>query len=279
MNGALTAIFSTLLDPLAVLDPALVLSLVALATALLMLLVFRLTSNQEGIRRAKARVIGQLLAIRLFPDDPWVTLRSLGGALRDNLVYLRHSLVPFLVLLAPLVLLLVQLDLRFSRLPLRPGESTTVGVVLAEPASAAPPDLRLEAPAGLAVETPALWIPSLREVNWRVRAEKPGAYELRFANGARSFSKDLVVAAEGSTHCRAPLVKLSTERTGGGFLAEVFHPAEPRLAADLEVASAYVDYPPREFKLLGFRMHWLVAYFVLSLAIAFLLKRPLGVEV
>ena len=57
---------------------------VSLLTALLMLFVFQLTSNQAGIRRAKDRIKAHLLELRLFKDNMRVTLWAQGGILRPT---------------------------------------------------------------------------------------------------------------------------------------------------------------------------------------------------
>jgi hypothetical protein len=269
---ALTALFDWLLSPLAGLDPALALAIVALVTGVLMLVAFRWTSNQEGIRRARGKVVANLLAIRIFGDAPGVTVRSLVGVLRANVGYLRHMLVPLLVMLLPMVLLLVQLDLRFSRLPLAPGVAAVVGVEFRD-RGGSPPGITLEAPEGIAVETPGVRIPALGEVNWRIRAAREGVHELRFAVGATSVTKRVVVAADRRLRTVAPA------RSGGGILEAVLAPAEPLIPRDAGVVAITVDYLPRPFAVLGFRVHWLVAFFILSILFAFALKRPLGVEV
>jgi hypothetical protein len=277
MTAALNAFFDALFSPLEALPAELVLALVSLATALFLLAVFRFTSNQEGIRRARGRLIAQLLAIRLFPDDPMTTLRCLGGALRANAGYLRHSLIPLLVLLPPMAILLLQLELRFAHLPLEEGASTTASITFRPGAlaSAALPPVGLAAAEGLEVETPPLPIPCLAEVDWRIRARRSGVHALRFeleGAGAGAIEKEVVIGGR-------ELRRLASARTGGGLLERLLHLGEPPLAAELGIAEIRVDYPPRPFRLLGMRMHWLVAFFILSLAFAFLLKKPLGVEV
>jgi len=253
--------------------PTLALVLVSLATAVFMLFVFRLVSDQDGIRRAKAGVLGQLLAIRLFPDDPWVTVRALGGALRANLWYLRRSLLPLFVMIVPLVLVIVELDLWFGRIPLLPGSSTRVAIVFANGDPGNTPEVALEAPAGLIVETPPLRIPSLHEVDWRVRAVSEGEYELQFRAGKNVASKRLI---SGSG---VQLRRVSPVRVRGGMIQAAINPGESPLDPSAGVESVSIDYPPRFFRILGLELHWIVAYFILSLGFAFVLKKPFGVEV
>ncbi|MBN2491782.1 MAG: hypothetical protein JXQ29_13125 [Planctomycetes bacterium] len=271
MNRILAAVFAAVLAPLGAVGPWLALGVLSLVTAVVMLLVFRLVSNQAGIRRAKARVVGQLLAIRLFKDDPWMTVRGLGGALRENLGYLRHALFPLLVMMVPVGLILVHLDPWFARTPLQPGAVTRVAVVVAPGADRSLPAVELHPSdtGAYRVETPPLRIPSLGEIDWRVRVEGAGSSELRFSVDGKTFAKELV-AGTGM-----PRVNAVRSR---GLLGALLYPGEPTLEGAPAIREVVVDYPAREFTVLGLSMPWWLAFFLLTLVLAFLLKKPLRVE-
>ena len=83
-----------------------VLSVFALLTAVLTLVVVRSTSDQKAIRRVKDRMGAHVLEVRLFSDQPGVVLRAYLSLLGNTVLYLRHSLRPFFVLAIPLLLLL-----------------------------------------------------------------------------------------------------------------------------------------------------------------------------
>jgi len=272
MNRILTAVVDAMFSPFQAVSPWIALAVFSLVTGVVMLLIFRLVSNQAGIRRAKARVVSELLVIRLFKDDPWMTVRGLGGALRANLGYLRHAVVPIAVMIGPVGLILVHLEPWFGSVPVRPGAATRVAVILDAPLGRPLPEIRL-LPSGAGAyrgETPPLRIPSLSEVDWRVRIEGEGVSELRFAVGDRTITKDLVSGAG--------LHRVTAVRTGGGLLATLLHPGEPTLDPALGIREILVDYPARDFSALGVSMPWWLAFFILTLVFAFLLKKPLGVE-
>ena len=212
--------------------------------------------------------MADLLAIRLFRDDPGSTLAGFFSLMGANLRYLGRVLPPFLVICLPLVLALVQLEARFGARPLRPGQTALVGVQLPGGEGVDLDALSIAAGPGLAVETAGLRIPALGEVDWRIRAVAKGRHLLTFRAGDQEFTKEVVVG-EG-------LLPLSPRRVSG-FLAGVLHPREEGLPAT--VTAVHFAYPAREFDLFGLAMHWLVAFFLLSLLFAFLLRRPLGVEI
>ncbi len=272
MNSLITAILDRILAPLREVHPVVTLACLAGITGVGMLLIFRFTSNQRGIARAKARIVGHLLAIRLFKDDPWITLRCLGRALVSNLGYLRHAVIPLMVMILPVAVLLIHLESWFGGRPLGVDEKTRVAVRYQASSLRSQPDVAL-LPSGdhaYECETPPLHIPALNEVNWRIRVLREGVHALRFKVNGQILEKRLVAGGG--------LVRLTPVRTGGGLVDGVFHPGEPGLAPGLGLEAISVDYPERPISLLGVSMAWWLAYFIMALAFAFVLRRPLRVE-
>jgi hypothetical protein len=115
----------------------------------------------------------------------------------------------------------------------------------------------LTAPSGIRVETPPLWIPSLREAVWRIAADTPGDYELAASVGGSVFTKTIRVSNA--------VVRRSPVRRDGAFVNQLLYPAEPPLADDGPVESIAVTYPRREVDVLGLRLHWLFVFFALSM--------------
>ena len=68
------------------------------------------------------------------------------------------------------------------------------------------------------------------------------------------------------------LVRLSPIRVDPGFLSQLIYPAEPALPADSPIRAIHLHYPDREISVLGLGMHWLIPFFVLSIAFAFALR-------
>ena len=57
------------------------------------------------------------------------------------------------------------------------------------------------------------------------------------------------------------------------------NPVETGLPGSSPAMSVDVPYPKRQFVIFGFSLHWLVAFFIISLFSAFAFKGVLGVEV
>ncbi len=104
VNAVLRPLFELALSPFRGLPPIVGLVVVSLLTAIAMLVIFKRTSNQDGIAAVKRRIHASLFEIRLFNDDLGAIMRAQMEILRHNLTYLRLSAVPMLWTLPPLIL-------------------------------------------------------------------------------------------------------------------------------------------------------------------------------
>ena len=268
VNTVLGGFVGALLYPFQSLPPIVGLLVVSALTAVGMLIVFRATSNQARIAAVKRSIHAGLFEIRLFNDDLRLILRAQVDVLRHNLTYLRLSLVPMVWMIVPLSLLIAQMQFHYGYDGLDLRRPALVKIQLAEGA-ADPQRLELTAPDGLRVETPPVWIPTLREAAWRIVPDRAGDYELSIQVDDRTYTK--------SVRTSSLIVRRSPVKLAPGFLNQLLYPVEAPLPANAAVASIELTYPEREISLLGWRVHWLVAFFLLSLVIAFALRNQFGV--
>lgn len=272
VNLVVGGIFDVLLYPFRGLSPWFGMVFVSLLTAFLMLWVFKLTSNQDGIRAAKNAIKAHLLELRLFKDNMPVSLRAQGRILRANGRYLACNLKPLLFMILPLVLVLAQINLWFGASPLRPGQVTLVKLKLAKAADPVGLDIGLEPSPGLTVETPAVRIADLGEVDWRIRAPESGPASLTFRVAGRTIVKPVAVAGR-------LLSKVPTLSVGRSVFQELLYPGEKPLPRDTPVTSIEVLYPTGGLRMFGLSVHWLVAYFILSIIFGFAFKGVFKVEI
>jgi uncharacterized membrane protein (DUF106 family) len=270
--SALTGLFDLVFLPFRSLHPVWGLTIVSLVTGLIMLWLWGKVSDQDAIKLVRDRIRGNLIAIRLFGDDLGLLFKLQGRIIGQTLVYMRYALFPMLILIIPVILILTQLHLRYEARPLLPDEQAVVKVELREdvPVDGA---VRLEVPAGVAVETPPVHAARIHEVSWRIRAEEPGEYELKVHTAGGVLGKELRVGEEwGPT---------SPRRTGMGFLDLLLFSGEDPIPEASPVARIDVTYPAQDppLTVFGFGVHWLIFFFVASLAFGFLFKKPFGVEI
>ena len=196
--------------------PALIVVGISLVVGLLMVVVFRYTSDQKAIHVAKDHLKAHLLALRLFQDQIPVVLRSYGRILLATGRYLRLAFMPLLFVIVPLTLVIVQLDRYLGSTPVEQGHAFLITAKVAD--RAALDATSLELPDGLAVTAPAVHIPAENEVAWRVTAAKDGNYIVDVKASGQTLSKSLVV---GSGFWRLSPVRLR----GNSWSASYFQPS------------------------------------------------------
>jgi uncharacterized membrane protein (DUF106 family) len=273
LNRALTGLADLALGPLAGLPPLLVIAAAALASALLVLLVMRIASNQTALAGVKRRIQASLLEMRLYNDDLRALLRAQRAVLRHNAAYVGYSLVPLAITAVPLTLAIAQLQAWYGYTGLPIGEPT---VVTAEVAADAATTLPVLDAAGFEQVGTARYFPTLRQVAWRVVPRQPGTHVLRVtaAGGA---------AAEKSAFADSPAAittaRRSPLRPGGSWLDQLLYPSEPPLESAGPLRAIRLPYPERSLAVAGLDAHWLVWYVVATFAFVLLLRKPLGVVI
>lgn len=283
VNVVLRALVSAVLFPFRGLPPLVGITVVSLVTAIAMLLVFKATSNQSAIAAVKRQIHASLFEIRLFNDDLRAILRAQRELLRHNARYLRHSFAPLLWMIVPFVLLIAQLQFHYGYQPVEPGTSVLVearladgwqdGTEVEDVEGFTKPVAHLSASPGVRVETPTLWAPELRELSWRVAVDEPGQHELAVEVAGERYTKLLDAGAD-----RFAQEQISPIRPGRSFWQQLLYPAEPPLPEG-PVESISVSYEDADVWFLGWNTHWMVIFFILSIAFAFMLRNRFGVSI
>jgi len=275
VNRALGALFDLLVLPFRGMPAGVGLTVISALVSAGMLLAFRRVSDQDALDKVKRRIHAGVYEIRLYKDDLRTIFAAQLATFRHTATYFRLSMVPMLWIMIPIVIVVIQLQFQYGYASLEPGESTVVKVEFTEEGAARVAetdgaDLSLEAPAGVRVETPAVWAPAVRQALWRVGAQEPGRHELVVHVGDETFTKSLRVS--GSTVLRSPV-------RPAGLLGQIVYPAEAPLPSGSGIASISVAYADADVSLLGWEMHWIIAFFILTMVFAFALAKPMGVKI
>jgi hypothetical protein len=242
---------------------------VAAVTGVLMLVMFKYTSNQRAIKQARAAIKANLLALSLFKDSAAVTLRSQGRILVGAGTLLLLAIVPMLVMLVPMSLLIGQLALWYQARPLRIGEEVVVTLKLAE---AKPDAARLSANDGYDVSVGPVRVPSEHMVCWNVQARQPGLHHLAFDVGNERVEKELAVG-DG-------FMPVSQSRPSWSWEEALLDPKETPFSPGSPVQAIEIEYPRRpSWTIFGWVISLLMIYwFAASMVAAFLAKPFLKVN-
>jgi len=237
----------------------------------LMLLIFKWSTDQEKLVAARRVLTGRVYEMGLYQDHLSVLAKIQRDLFVANLRYLRYSLPALAVIILPMILILAQLDARYGRRPFLPGETTLLRVELGPEATTLIEGIRLEAPAGVAIETAPVRDFQAGVAVWRLRAEAAGHHDVRvvLADG-QAVTKAFFVGDD------APRLAHTREHESLGRL--LFNPAEAPIPRDSPVRKLRLTVPGRELEFLGLRTSWLVALIVFSLAAGLAVKNVIRVK-
>jgi hypothetical protein len=270
LNAAANALGEWLLAPIGVLPGWLSAVVIAAATGVLLLFIFKYTSNQRAIKRVRDDIDAHLLALKLFKDSAWTTVRAQGRLLAGAGRLLVLALAPTAVMVLPVALTLGQLSLWYQQRPLSLGEESVVTLKLnGNPADAFPAVSLAPSDAVETIVGPVR-VRSKREVCWNIKASATGHHRLAFQVGTQTIDKELAIG-DG-------FMRVSARRPGWAWSEALMYPAEGPFPADSPVRSVEIAYPARPGWLTG-SDRWVICWFAISLAAAFCFRRVLGVNV
>ncbi len=247
--------------------PLVGLTILAASVGAAMLWTFGRTSNQKRLKEVKRRVQAGLLELRVFVDEPAVSLRAQRRLIQANLHYLALALRSAIWVAVPIGLLLIHLESFYERAPLPLSQAAVVTMRMTADWTPSSPPPELVAPPSVAVLGPPVRVAAAREVSWRIRPSSPGSQKLLFRFNGQQVSK-WVEAGDRPGYV--------TGRRVRSAWATILSPGESHMDA------AFADwieirYPAAELRMFGFRVNWLVWFLLVSTAAALLLRKRFGV--
>jgi hypothetical protein len=254
---------------LSFLPPLVGLTCVAAVVGAGMVRIFGRTSNQSGMKQVKRQIQAGLLELRLFVDEPGISLRAQRALLVANLRYLAFALRPALWMTVPVGLLLIHLAAFYEHAPLPLAEPAVVTMQMNAAWDPSGPPPELIAPQGVAILGPPVRVEATREVSWRVMPLFPGSRMLQFRFNRETVSK-VMEAGEPQRY-----VPGRTVRSEWGLISS---PGEGRLQAGF-AEWIEIGYPETDFRVFGARVNWLVWFLVVSMVAGLFLRKRFDVVI
>jgi hypothetical protein len=253
-----------LLAPVAILPGWFSLTLISAVLGILLLIVFKHTSDQKSIAVIRDNIKADLLAIRLFKDGNFLPLRIQADLFISSFKLLYYSIAPMAVMIIPVSLILVQLGTWYQARPFQIGDVFIVKVELKENFSTWP-DLKLDSKPSAEIETGPVRIISRKEVYWNLKPLEKGYHDLIFFIGDEVIQKKLAVG-DG-------FMRISSSRPGP-VLKDIFlNPLEEPIGKDSIVRAISIEYPERSSRIYGTGW-WLLYLFIISM-VSTLIFKPL----
>ncbi|MHC4457164.1 MAG: hypothetical protein ACYS0I_08740 [Planctomycetota bacterium] len=245
-------------------------TIIAAVTGVILLIIFKYTSNQSAIGRIRDDIKANMLALKLFKDSMVVTLQAQGRVFRGAFLLFIYAIRPMLVMIVPVSLLLAQLGLWYQSRPLLPGEETVVTMKLNDNIETPWPIVSLEPISTVEVTMDPVRAFSKHEIYWKIKANESGYQHIVFNIDQQQIEKELAVG-DG-------FMRVSIQRPGWHASDILLHPWERPFGPDSAVQSISIDYPNRLSKTSGTGW-WLIYFFIASMVFAFIFKPFLKVKI
>lgn len=240
----MNALFDLLLLPFRTLDPLWGLMWISALAGLMMILVFKKTSNQQAISKLRKKMASRALGMLLFLESPATVVKLAFGLIIDNFIYLWHLLKPMLIITLPFVLIASQLDARYSRSPESIEQPSTVTVVWKDSVLS---ENLTEPEAGFLI-SPIVTIGDSLEQSFS------------FTGSSGMFTYEAMGIRLGSTGGSGSIIIRGSEQNG--FMRNLFRPWNSKANDNITEVRAHIQ--ERNFNILGKKWNWFTVFLVFS---------------
>jgi hypothetical protein len=255
--------------PFVALPPWLALTVMSAIGGIVGMWLYGLASNQAALKRVSDKTRANLLAMKIFKEELSVTFVSQGRLFLAVMQRLWLTVRPILIMSAPFVLAMSQMGARFEHRPFVPGESTIVTLELSRDAWGDHRNVDPTLSEGLTLETPALRDAKKSTVQWRVRVGEAGPHTIAWMIGDHKIEKQLATGDD--------LVVTSAKRPTS-FGEQILYPSEVPFSTGSPVVSVAASMPKRSTPILGYDIHWLISFLLLSIVFGLMAKPFLKVQ-
>jgi uncharacterized membrane protein (DUF106 family) len=270
LNSVMNSVAGALFAPVAVLPGWLSITIISAVLGVLLLLIFKYTSNQKAIGNVRDAVNANLIAAWLFKDSISVTIKSQVKVFAASFKLLIYALIPMLVMIIPVSLILAQMGLWYQARPLSVSDEPVMVKLRLNESLQGFPLVRLEPSEVFQKTTGPVKIVTKKEVLWELKPLKKGVQELVFDVDGEKYTKQFVVG-DG-------FMKVSLMRPGMNLGDLFLHPLEKPFTKDSQVTSIEIVYPERASKVCGTDW-WIFYFFICSMVFAFAFKPFLNVRI
>ena len=223
---------------------------------------FYWTMNKESSERAKNKIKAHLLEMVLYQHDITLSLRALRKIIVANLIYLKTTLIPLVVILIPCIIIMGQLYTRYASKSFSKGDEFVVKSFVSDTRYLY--DISLDLSKGLQLDAPALRIQERGEINWRIKA---------IAGGAQSVN---VILPDGKTYSHAVYIERTESKLPPGryksWVQNFLFPGAETIEKNSPIKAITIQYPSATHNFFGWHTSWLVIFCIVSIVVGFGLK-------
>ncbi len=270
INVVTNAIFGFFFAPISFVPGWLSITVISAVMGVLLLYLFKFTSNQDAIGRVRDRINANLLAVRLFKDSILVAFKSQGSVFLASFQLLYFAIVPMLVMIVPVSLIIAQMSLWYQFRPVDLADDPVVIKLKLNDELKKLPQVELKPHSAVKSIVGPVRVFSKKEVYWKITPIKEGIHSLVFNVGNKQATKQLAIGKG--------FVRVSPLRPGADFFDVFLYPFEKPFASNSIVNSISIDYPERVSWINGTDW-WIIYFFIVSMIFAFAFKPLIKVRI
>jgi hypothetical protein len=253
--------------------------IISAISALIFLIIFKHTSNQKKIHHYKNKILAYILEIRLYKDQPILTIKNILFILGNNFIYLRYTLIPMIAIIPLLLIISVQLNNRYGYSPLEIDNRFIIRAdldkTIVSDIGASLERIRCDTSKGLFLETSPIRIASEASIFWRAK--------IISQNSGRHFCK-IVIAGTDDTVSKDIFTyetreRFSPERCKWQLRCLFVNNAEDFIPETSPFKAVSVTYARATYSFLGWHIDSIILYFILTLLFGFAFKPILKVNI
>lgn len=275
---AIQRIIDYLFLPFSSFSPCYGLAFATLLVTAFALLVYKYTSNQEGIKKARERIKAHFVEVWLFIDDPILIAKAQAGIFSQGARYLSYALLPLAVMLLPVLIFLINCEYRYHYRPFHPEEVFLLKVRISRSISDWTHVLQLELPPGIELTAPPLRLldrdeggREFSEIDYRFKVVETGNQLIRLTVGDKK-NLELPIFSDPSHTMRLTPIEMA------GFFPTLLHPGRGLLERESGIQRIEIQYPETRLNFFGWETYWVWPFLILMFVFAFALKPIMKVE-
>ena len=270
LNKISNAIGALCLRPVAMLPGWLSISLISAVMGVVLLIIFKFTSNQKAIAIIRDNIKANMLAIKLFNCGFTVALKAQVGIIANAFKLLFHSIVPMIIMIVPVSLFLGQMAMWYQVRPVSLTDDPIIVRLKLNDNFEQWSNVSLKTrPSELSI-LGQVRIFSRNEIIWKLKPLINGDHVLTFKVADQIVDKKMSVGHG--------FQRLSAMRPGPSLSEILLYPLESPFERHSNIQSIFIDYPKRKSYVYG--TDWWILYFcVVSIIIALIVKPFLKVRI
>lgn len=274
----LNHLIDLLISPVHQLDPVTQLVLLSLVSTVLLLFVFKKVSNQEAIKLHKDKIFGNFLEIAIYRDQFRRSVICQGKVMKHNLLYLKAIGTPLMIIMLPMILVCLQLEYRLGYQVLKPGTAFIIEAEVAQdpamPSAELLDTLTISTSESIALESPAMRIPSSGQIFWQARvitADTTNAISISLPGSPKPVIKNLAVNKQTS--------RFTPESRQMNSLWDIITSGEDPIPAESGINSIRVTYAPAEYPFFQWTFSPIIYFFLLTILFGLAIKPFMKVNI